>query len=166
MTLSAGWSHLDSNTEESFAACATLTSASTTGVACPAGVPVGTIVPNLAIIGRQVIFVPKDAGSFWASYDAAEFAAGLTFGGGMTYQSKMPVRYNVLSTALPSGLASIATIPNTISLDAFVAYKFGPYRVSVNGYNLTDRLNYVQAFGNRGVPAPGRTVIFSVGYTY
>jgi catecholate siderophore receptor len=113
-----------------------------------------------------VIFVPKDAGSFWASYDAGKFAPGLTLGGGMTYQSKMPVRYNVLSTATPSGLASIAEIPDTLSLDAFVAYKFGAYRVSLNGYNLTDRLNYVQAFGNRGVPAPGRTVIVSVGFTY
>ena len=37
---------------------------------------------------------------------------------------------------------------------------------SLNGYNLTDRLNYVQAFGNRGVPAPGRTLIVSVGYSY
>jgi catecholate siderophore receptor len=166
LTLSAGWSHLDSNTEESFAACAALTSASTTGVGCPAGVAVGTIVPNLAILGRQVIFVPKDAGSFWASYDAAAFLPGLTLGGGMTYQSKMPVRYNALSPAGAPALASIAEIPDTISLDAFVAYKFGAYRVSLNGYNLTDRLNYVQAFGNRGVPAPGRTVIFSVGYTY
>jgi len=166
LTLTVGWSHLDSETEESFATCAALTASSTTGVACPAGVPVGTIVPNLAILGRQVIFVPKDAGSFWASYDAAEFVPGLTLGGGMTYQSKMPVRYNVLSPAGAPGLASIAEIPNTISLDAFIAYTFGPYRVSLNGYNLTDRLNYVQAFGNRGVPAPGRSVIFSIGYTY
>jgi len=41
----------------------------------------------------------------------------------------------------------------------------GDYRVAVNVFNLTDRLNYVQAFGNRGVPAPGRTVIFSIGMT-
>ncbi|HEY4263696.1 MAG TPA: TonB-dependent receptor [Micropepsaceae bacterium] len=166
LTLNAGWSHLDSRTEDSFATCATLTATSTTGVACPAGVAVGTTVPNLAIIGRQVIFVPKDAGSFWASYDAAEFAPGLSFGGGLTYQSKMPVRYNVLSPLGTPTLASIAEIPDTVSLDAFIAYKFGAYRVSINGYNLTDRLNYVQAFGNRGVPAPGRTVILSVGFTY
>jgi catecholate siderophore receptor len=166
LSLTAGWSHLDSNTERSFATCAALTSTSTSGVACPAGVAVGTSVPNLAIIGRQVIFVPKDAGSFWVSYDAAEFAPGLTFGGGVTYQSKMPVRYNALSPVGAPALASIAEIPDTVSLDAFVAYKFGAYRVSINGYNLTDRLNYVQAFGNRGVPAPGRTVIFAVGFTY
>jgi catecholate siderophore receptor len=166
LSLSAGWSHLDSKTEESFANCATLTAASITGVACPAGVAVGTPVPNLAIIGRQVIFVPKDAGSFWASYDAMQFVPGLSFGGGVTYQSKMPVRDNALSPAGAPALASIAEIPDTISLDAFIAYEFGAYRVSLNGYNLTDRLNYVQAFGNRGVPAPGRTVIVSVGYTY
>ena len=166
ITLSANWSHLDSETEESFANCAILTATSTSGVACPTGVTAGTPVPNLAVIGRQVIFVPKEAAAFWASYDAAQFLPGLTLGGGMTYQSKMPVRYNALSPAGTPGLASIAEMPDTISLDAFIAYKFGPYRVSVNGYNLTDRLNYVQSFGNRGVPAPGRTVIFSVGYTY
>ena len=54
----------------------------------------------------------------------------------------------------------------TVSLDAFVAYKFGNYRVALNAYNLTDRLNYVQSFGNRGVPAPGRTIIASIGFTY
>ncbi|HXJ00501.1 MAG TPA: TonB-dependent receptor, partial [Micropepsaceae bacterium] len=166
ITLNAGWSHLDSETEQSFANCAALTAASTTGVACPAGVPVGIPIPNLAIVGRQVIFVPKNAGSFWASYDAAQFLPGLSLGGGITYQSKMPVRYNALSPVGAPALASIAEIPDTVSLDAFVAYKFGAYRVSINGYNLTDRLNYVQAFGNRGVPTPGRTVIFSVGYTY
>jgi catecholate siderophore receptor len=166
VTLSAGWSHLDSRTEDSFANCAVLTATATTGVACPAGVTAGTPVPNLAIIGRQVIFVPKNAGSFWASYDASKFFRGLSFGGGVTYQSKMPVRYNALSPVGAPALASIAEIPDTVSLDAFVAYKFGAYRVSLNGYNLTDRLNYVQSFGNRGVPAPGRTVIFSVGFTY
>lgn len=165
LTISANWSHLDSETQDSLAACAALTSSSTTGVACPAGVPVGTIVPNLAIIGRQAIFVPKEAASLWASYEAADFVRGLSFGGGVTYQSKMPVRYNVLSTT-PSGLVSIAEIPDTLSLDLFVAYRFGPYRLAVNAYNLTERLNYAQAFGNRGVPAPGRSVIASIGVSY
>ena len=53
------------------------------------------------------------------------------------------------------------------TLDAFVAYKFaGRYRVSVNVYNLADRLNYTQMFGNRAVPAAGRTVIVGLGATF
>ena len=47
-----------------------------------------------------------------------------------------------------------------------MAYKTGPYRFAVNLYNLADRLNYTQVFGNRAVPAAGRTVIFSVGATF
>ena len=75
----------------------------------------------------------------------------------------MPVRYNVFSPVGNPHLASLAEIPDTVQLDAFIAYQFREYRVAVNLFNITDRLNYVQAFGNRGVPAPGRTVIFSVG---
>jgi catecholate siderophore receptor len=113
-----------------------------------------------------VIFVPKNSGSFWTSYDAVQFVPGLSFGGGVTYQSRMPVRYNTFSPRGNPHLASIAEIPDSISVDMFLAYKFlERYRVSLNIFNLTDRLNYVQAFGNRGVPAPGRTFIFSVGMT-
>lgn len=163
LSLTASWSFLDSRTLESFANCAVLTATSTTGVACPTGVTAGTPVPNLAIIGRQVIFVPKNAVSSWASYDAMQWVPGLSFGGGVTYQSRMPVRYNALSPVGSPHLASIAEIPETITLDTFIAYKFENYRFSFNVFNLTDRLNYVQSFGNRGVPAPGRTFIFSVG---
>ena len=148
-TISAGWSHLDSETLESYANCAALTGSSTTGVACPTGVAAGTPVLNLAVIGRQVIFVPKNAATLWTSYEAADFLPGLSFGGGVTYQSRMPVRYNALSPVGAPALASIAEIPDTVSLDTYVAYKFDKYRVALNVYNLTDRLNYAQAFGNQ-----------------
>jgi catecholate siderophore receptor len=46
------------------------------------------------------------------------------------------------------------------------AYKTGRYRVALNGYNLTDRLNYTQVFGTRATPAPGRTLILSLGVTF
>ena len=36
----------------------------------------------------------------------------------------------------------------------------------MNIYNLTNALNYTQVFGNRGTPAPGRTVIVSLGTTF
>ncbi len=34
--------------------------------------------------------------------------------------------------------------------------------MAVNGYNLTNRLNYSSLFRNRAVPAAGRTVLFSL----
>ena len=51
----------------------------------------------------------------------------------------------------------------TVTLNAYLSYETGRYRVSVNGYNLADRLNYTQVFSNRAVPAAGRTLILSVG---
>jgi catecholate siderophore receptor len=53
-----------------------------------------------------------------------------------------------------------------VTLDAFASYSFGAYRVGVNVYNITNRLNYTQLFGNRGTPSPGRTVIVSLGATF
>jgi catecholate siderophore receptor len=35
--------------------------------------------------------------------------------------------------------------------------------VAVNGYNLTDELNYDGLWGNRVIPAPGRSVTLTVG---
>ena len=56
--------------------------------------------------------------------------------------------------------------PDNVTIDAYASYKTGPYRFAVNLYNLANRLNYTQVFGNRAVPAAGRTVIFSVGATF
>ena len=54
----------------------------------------------------------------------------------------------------------------SVTLNAFVSYKWRGYRVGVNAYNLTDRLNYSQVFGNRATPSAGRTVILAVGATF
>jgi catecholate siderophore receptor len=162
-TINASYAYLDTHITESFTACSALTATSLTGAACPSGVAVGTPVLNLAVIDRQILFVPKNAASLWTSYDAAELAPGLSFGGGVTYQSTLPVTYQILSPVGSPTLVRLAQVPETISLDAFIAYRFDKYRFSVNAYNLTDRLNYTQVFGNRATPAPGRTVIFSLG---
>jgi len=91
-------------------------------------------------------------------------------GGDVTYQSKLPVGYTARSVSFAnrSTLTALrlSEVPENITIDAYVAYKTGPYRFAVNLYNLDDRLNYTQVFGNRAVPAAGRTVIFSVGATF
>ena len=53
-----------------------------------------------------------------------------------------------------------------MSFDAFVAYRFGNFRVAANLYNMGDRLNYTQVFGNRAIPAARRTVIISLGSSF
>jgi catecholate siderophore receptor len=88
-------------------------------------------------------------------------------GGGATYQSLIYGGYTIAGTAPnPTGLARIAEIPESLNFDGYVAWQVGRYRLAVNGYNLGDRLNYSQVFGNRAVPAPGRTIIASIGVRF
>ena len=60
----------------------------------------------------------------------------------------------------------LGEVPEAITLNAFASYRFDRYRIGLNVYNLTDELNYTQVFGNRAVPAAGRTVIVSFGATF
>jgi catecholate siderophore receptor len=160
-SVSLNYAYLDSETLESFTNC------SATGLECPTGVPTGTPVSNPFIKGRQVIFTPKNSGSLYTNLDLDKLVTGLSAGGGVTWQDAMPVRYTVTRVApAASTLSMIAEIPESLSLDAYVAWQVGEWRVAVNGYNLTDRLNYSQAFGNRGVPAAGRTFILSLGKSF
>jgi catecholate siderophore receptor len=121
-------------------------------------------LPNPYTIGTQVIFVPKNAGSFWTSYKLDEFVPGLGVGGGVVYQSKLYVRNTTAGTApTATGLSRIAVIPRTVELDSVATYDFDKWHLQVNVNNLTNELNYSQSFGNRGTPSPGRTFILSVG---
>ncbi|MEP6828718.1 MAG: hypothetical protein ABI963_00130, partial [Rhizomicrobium sp.] len=106
--------------------------------------------------------VPKNADSIWADYNARDLLRGLSLGGGVVYQSHLYNAYTAPNAATyPRG--RIVQIPETVELDAVVAYELKPLHFQLNINNLTDRLNYSQSFGNRGTPSPGRTFIFSVG---
>jgi catecholate siderophore receptor len=112
-------------------------------------------------IGKQITFVPKHAVSLWGDYDAGNLVHGLSLGGGVVYQSHL---FNGYTAPNPAAypLGRIVRIPETVELDAVVAYDFKPYRIQFNVNNLADRLNYSQSFGNRGTPAAGRTFIVSL----
>jgi len=62
--------------------------------------------------------------------------------------------------------ANTAIIPETFSLDALVSYQYENFRIALNGYNLTDELNYAAGWGNRAVPASGRTFVLTLGATF
>jgi len=125
-----------------------------------AGTPT-VCVPNITTVGRQITFVPKNAVSIWGDYDAKAWLDGLSFGGGVVYQSHL---FNGYTAPNPAAypLGRIVRIPETVELDAVAAYQIDKWRFQLNVNNLTDRLNYAQSFGNRGTPAAGRTFIFSV----
>ena len=171
-TISAGYTYLDDRIKESFANCAvpTTITGAPTGVVCPVGATAAIPVLNTVAVGQQVTFVPKNAASFFTTYDLSQWVEGLAVGGDVTYQSKLFLGYTARSVSFTdrSTLTAlkIAEAPENLTFDAFVSYRIGRYRVSVNGYNLADRLNYTQTFGTRATPAPGRTIIFSVGATF
>jgi catecholate siderophore receptor len=171
-TVSLGYTYLDARIKESFANCAvpTSTTGTPTGIVCPAGVTAAMPVLNTVAVGRQVVFVPKNSASLYTTYDLGHWVEGLTIGGDVIYQDRQNVAYQARSVSYADRATltalRIAQVPENITVDAFASYRRDNYRVSLNIYNLTDRLNYTQVFGNRAVPMAGRTFIVSVGTTF
>jgi catecholate siderophore receptor len=166
-TVTASYTYLDTEILESYTDCRAPSGSPPTRIVCPAGVPSGAPILNTIAVGSPITFTPKNAATLWTSYDFADFLPGLTAGGGITYQGKLHNSYTAasISNSDPSTLVAtrLAEIPETLQLDLFAGYKIERYDFGINLINVTDRLNYSQSFGNRATPAPGRTVLFSVG---
>ncbi|WP_334146073.1 TonB-dependent receptor [Hyphomicrobium sp.] len=111
-----------------------------------------------ANIGHDVGGVPDNSFSIWTTYNLSESIISgpgkWTVGGGILYQAEMFSANNSANTYV---------VPELFSLDAMIAYELDGWRFAVNGYNLTDELNYDQSFNNRATPSAGTTAIFSVG---
>jgi catecholate siderophore receptor len=170
--INLAYSYLDAKIKESFSNCTVPTSTTgvPTNIVCPVGVSAALPVLNTVATGRQVYFVPKNSASLYTTYDLGDLVQGLMVGGDVVYASKQFATYTARSLSFTDRgtltAARIGEIPDSVTIDAFAAYRIGAYRFSANVYNLTNRLNYTQVFGNRAVPAAGRTVIFSVGATF
>lgn len=106
-----------------------------------------------ANVGKRVQYVPKHAASVWTTYELfKETPANLTLGAGLIFRSQTYINGN-----------ETAEVPSNLSFDALASHALTPnLRVSVNGYNLTNRLNYEGLFGTRAIPASGRTVVVNV----
>lgn len=167
-SINANYTYLDAEIEESFLSCSAppspLPATGPTNVVCPAGTPTGTQVANTFAVGRQATFTPRHAASLWTTYALGH---GFSLGGGVTYQSKVYLAYTMASSsfATPANLIpfKLAEAPENVQFDGFVAYDAGRWSIALNGYNLTDRLNYAQVFNNRAVPTAGRTLVLTVG---
>lgn len=172
-TVNAGYAYLDAKIQESFSNCAPAaanTTGTPSGIVCPVGAAAAFPTLNKAAVGRQVAFVPKHSASLYTTYDLSRWLDGLSVGGDVIYQSTTPVGYTARSVSFTDRASQtplrLAQVPESVTVDAYLSYKAGPYRLSINGYNLADRLNYAQVFSNRAVPAAGRTIILSVGATF
>lgn len=140
LRLSANYAYIDAKIREAFTG--------TTGTVA--------VIPNLAVIGNQVRYVPKHAASIWTAFKPVEGGLkGFELGGGLSYQSK--VYLNAENTQVT---------PSYVSYDALLAYTFGNFRLSVNGYNLSDKRFYSQVNGGRVVPAAGRSFVASLGIAF
>ena len=171
-TVSAGYTYLDDKVRQSFSNCAVPTSTTGTpaNVVCPVGATAAMPVVNTVAVGQQVVFVPKHSATVFTTCDLSNWVDGLSVGGDVTYQGHQNLGYTARSVSFTdrSTLTALklAQAPDSVTLDAYVSYRTGPYRFAVNAYNLADRLNYTQVFGTRATPAPGRTIIFSVGASF
>jgi catecholate siderophore receptor len=106
-----------------------------------------------ANVGKRVQYVPENAAALWTTYEFNRNEPwNLTVGGGFTWRDKVFLN-----------AANTAEAPSNFSLDALVSHRINDnLRVQVNGYNLTNELNYNALFGNRVLPSAGRTVLVSL----
>lgn len=116
---------------------------------------------NRALIGNPVAGVPKNAASLWTTYEISTLfpmRGKLLAGGGVTYRDAVYVRSDML-----------AEVPYSFSLDAIISYEYENYRIALNAFNLTDRINYdtffqgSNQFAARAVPSSGRTFVVTAG---
>ncbi|HOZ27004.1 MAG TPA: TonB-dependent receptor [Hyphomonadaceae bacterium] len=109
----------------------------------------------ISVVGNKTNFVPETAASLWTTYNFTGALLGLEVGGGVTYQDD--VFLNVGNTAVAPGYTT---------LDGLVSYAWDRFRVSLNGYNLSDETYFAQVHGNRVTPGQGRTFIATLGVVY
>lgn len=108
-----------------------------------------------ANIGNQIAFTPESAASLWTTYNFTGLLEGLEVGGGLTYQDD--VFLNASNTAIAPGYTT---------LDGLISYGWDRFRISLNGYNLSDELYFAQVHGNRLTPGQGRTFVATLGVVY
>lgn len=106
---------------------------------------------DAATVGNDAPGVSQHNLALWGNYAIPEAAVKLpgqlSVGAGITYASEYW-----------ADAANTALIPETVSIDAMIAYETDRYRVALNGYNLTDHQNYESAFStSRAVPMAGTT---------
>lgn len=112
-------------------------------------------------VGNDAPDLPKNNYNLWTTYDIIDHVSTglpgkITIGGGVQYAS-----------GYWADSANTALIPYTFSVDSMVSYEDDKWSLALNGYNLTDHLNYSSSFGSsRAVPAAGRTVMMTAGFKF
>lgn len=144
-TLQAAYAYLDSEILKSTATLPT--------PANPPGTP--DVAQRAYIEGNDVPFVPEHSISLWSTYELSKHiptSGKWLVGGGVIWTDEY------FTNSL-----NFAYVPANFTFDAMTSYEIDGWRFAVNGYNLTDELNYDSAIGGRAVVSPGRSGIVTVG---
>ncbi|MBE1723807.1 TonB-dependent receptor [Bombella apis] len=99
---------------------------------------------------NQIQYVPHNQATLWSAYEAfPNLPWNFTIGGGLTWRQGVYLDNN-----------NTSKVPANVDFDTVISHHFGRHwQVSLNGYNLANRLNYNTLFSGYSTPAPGRTFL-------
>ncbi|WP_077396346.1 TonB-dependent receptor [Bombella intestini] len=99
---------------------------------------------------NQIQYVPHNQATLWSAYEAFPGKPwNFTIGGGLTWRQGVYLNND-----------NTAKVPANVDFDTVISHHFGRHwLVSLNGYNLANRLNYNTLFSGYSTPAPGRTFL-------
>lgn len=99
---------------------------------------------------NQIQYVPHNQATLWSAYEAFSGTPwNFTIGGGLTWRQGVYLDNN-----------NTTRVPANVDFDSVISHHFGRHwQVSLNGYNLANRLNYNSLFSGYATPAPGRTFL-------
>lgn len=119
--------------------------------------PTTTASQKAAYIGKNIQYVPHNQATLWTAYQAFHHTPwNVTIGGGMTWRQHVWLDQ-----------ANTVRVPANLEFDAMLAHRINHnWTLSLNGYNLANRLNYGSLFVNRVTPAPGRTFLGRISMKY
>ena len=120
---------------------------------------VSTQFPNTFSVGKEIYYTPRNSATLWTTYDLDKIVKGLTIGGGVTYQDRVYTNYVYVNAKGGNTYSA----PVTIDYSSLIQYRWSHYTVALNGYNLTNRLNYSQVYTNRVLPEQGRSFVLTLG---
>ena len=110
-----------------------------------------------ANVGKKIQYVPHNQATLWSAYSAFPTKAyNFTVGGGVTWRQ-----------AVWLDAANTARVPANLDFSAMISHRFNEHwKISMNGYNLANRLNYQSLFSNRATPSAGRMFLGEVSVAY
>lgn len=107
--------------------------------------------------GKNIQYVPHNQATLWTAYAAfPNTPYNFTVGGGVTWRQRVWL-----------DAANTYRVPSNLDFSAMVSHRFDQHwKLSMNGYNLANRLNYQSLFSNRATPAAGRMFMGEVSFAY